>query len=451
MPVPASLSDLIAPSGAAPPPKSSPLDPAPRSSAPPASPPLEQTQRTIPTLEDESPHPIRPAASLGAEPEFTDWSNPSPRPFRDERVLQAWDEVIAFAREARASDVHFKDFLMPSMRTVGKLVEIPRQLQWRPDLLVRMVEYLDEHCAPEAGTFAKNGDLDCAYESEVAGRLRVNVHQAGGRVGVVVRLIPPDPPTLEGLGMLGSMEKFAGFPDGLIILCGPTGSGKSTTQAAVLQRINQMRSCHILTVEDPVEYRFKNHQALFTQREVGVDSKSFHAALKAALRQDPDVIVIGECRDAEAMSKALEAAETGHLVFTTMHTLSAKEAISRVLDMYPPEQERQVRAVLSSVLRAVVVQRMLPSADNSSRVVVQEIMFNSDRIAETVLLSEEKTGYDLDDIIGDSELHGMQTFNQALVELVVQGRLSVDTAMKASSNPQNLRLLIQSATGNTRF
>ena len=358
----------------------------------------------------------------------------------------AFDQLLAYAREHGCSDVHLKTGLPPVLRGPAGLEGLGEQ-PWKTQHLKELIELMLSK--DKLDRFEADGELDVSYETELAGRARVNVYREQGRVALACRLVAAEPPELSALQFPESVRKFTEMMDGLVILAGPTGSGKSTTQAALLQIINQSRRAHILTIEDPIEFRLEADECMITQREVGPDTASFTGALRSVLRQDPDVIVIGECRDADSMQMALSAAETGHLVFTTLHTLSARETIGRILEFFPGTLSDQVRGILAGVLRGVVIQRMLPNVEGTGRVVAQEIMFNTPRVQDYIRGDDR---VDLEEIMQEGkQFHGMQTLNQGLVDLVVAGRVSPDTALSYSANPQNLRLNLQAALGDHRI
>lgn len=360
---------------------------------------------------------------------------------------EALDGIFQFARASNASDIHMKVGVPPVVRTPSGLDVVSENIWTREHIDGLVQALLTRELDPEA--FERDGEIDLGYVSPSGGRARINIYHSMGEPNLAIRLIADTPPELSQLQFNESLEKCARYTDGLVIMAGPTGSGKTTTQAALLARINNTRSAHVITIEDPIEYRFVSNECMFTQREIGSDCLSFARGLRAALRQDPDVIVVGECRDRESMEIALQAAETGHVVYTTLHTISVRETISRVLEMFPAEAERHVRAVLASVLKAVVVQRMLPGKAGG-RIVAQEIAFNTERIKDYI--NQESNEFDIDDIIEDgTSLHGMQSLNKNLCDLVAADQITIETAMAYSPQPQNLRLRIQEALQNYRL
>jgi twitching motility protein PilT len=249
-----------------------------------------------------------------------------------------------------------------------------------------------------------------------------------------------DPPTLEGLGMPDVLKTFAGRPRGLVLVTGPTGSGKSTTLAAMIREINVTRRCHIVTIEDPIEFLHRNEKSIVIQREVGSDTRSFTIALRHVLRQDPDVILIGEMRDLETIAAAITAAETGHLVLATLHTTSAAQTVDRVVDVFPPHQQEQIRVQLSTVLEGIVCQTLLPLADGKGRVCAQEVLVATSAIRN--LIREGKT-HQMPSVLQSSAAEGMQSLDQALKTLVMQAKVTPQAAMSVASNPQDFQMFLR--------
>jgi twitching motility protein PilT len=355
--------------------------------------------------------------------------------------VQRVDQLIAYAQSINSSDIHIKTDLPSFLRRPGGLEPL-QDAAWSEDEVLGIVRGMLSQ--ENWDHFLSDGEADGSYGTPDGGRVRVNCYRERGKPGLALRIIP-SPPTLEQLGMREQLAPYLKHKDGLIIVTGPTGSGKSSTLAGIISSLANERHDHIVTIEDPVEYIYKERGvSIITQREVGTDTRTFAQALRRVLRQDPDVIVIGESRDAETMSAALSAAETGHLVFTTLHAVNVKETISRVLEMFPAEQHNHIRHLLAGVLRGVIAQRLLPTTDGK-RVALQELMVGTNRVAEAIA-DPEKTG-ELDEIMYNGELHGMQTFNQALLKLVVAERITPEIALANSQAKQNLRLLLQNAFG----
>ncbi|KQQ94733.1 type IV pili twitching motility protein PilT [Leifsonia sp. Leaf325] len=288
--------------------------------------------------------------------------------------------------------------------------------------------------------FERELELDFAYAISENARFRVNIYQQRENVGAAFRLIPTELKTLEELGVPSSVGRFATLPRGLVLITGPTGSGKSTTLAALIDLVNSTRADHIVTVEDPIEFMHNHKKSLVNQREVGHDTHSFAAALKHVLRQDPDVILVGELRDLETISVALTAAETGHLVFATLHTQSAAQTIDRIIDVYPPHQQNQVRAQLAATLKGVVTQTLVKRASGQGRVVATEILITTPAIANLV---REGQTFQVPSAMQAGRAHGMHTLDQHLAELVNSGKITREAGFEKSNDRESLKQLIQ--------
>jgi len=287
--------------------------------------------------------------------------------------------------------------------------------------------------------FEKNWDSDLAYQTPDGVRYRVNAFLQRGAVGLVMRLIPPDVPSLESLNLPTRVLKFTEEERGLVLVTGITGSGKSTTLAAMIDHINATRACHIITIEDPVEYAFKDRRSVINQREVGFDTRSFARALRAALRQDPDVVLVGEMRDLETVEIAMTAAETGHLVLSTLHTVDAVETVNRIVSLYTPHQQPQARLQLLTVLRGVISQRLVPRADGKGMIPATEILVNTARVRE-LIADPNRTREIRDAIHTGRDPYGMVSFDQALTELVQRKLITYDEAVSNSTNPDDFAL-----------
>lgn len=288
--------------------------------------------------------------------------------------------------------------------------------------------------------FEEHFEADFAYSVADLGRFRVNVFRQRGTVGMVFRLVRSTARDFNTLGLPDAVRRLASEQRGLVLVTGPTGSGKTTTLAAMIDHINRTRECHILTIEDPIEVLHQDDQASINQREVGFDTDSFLTALRSALREDPDVIFVGEMRDPETVATALTAAETGHLVFSTLHTVNAVETINRIVDFFPANQQHQARISLAGSLRGTICQRLVPTSDGTSRVPALEILIANGRVQQCII-ERERTG-DIAQIIAEGEYYGMQTFDQALVALISEGRIDVLSAMSAASNPHDLKVML---------
>jgi len=347
-------------------------------------------------------------------------------------------ELLIKTIEEGASDLHIVVGSPPMIRLHGELIPIHGYEPLRPDVSQEIIySVMNEEQVAE---FEKEKECDLSFGIEGLSRFRLNVYRDRGSVVGAFRAIPFTILSFEELGLPRVVADFAYRPVGLVLVCGPTGSGKSTTLASIIDRINRERSVHIITIEDPIEFLHHHNKSVINQREIHADTKSFAASLKRVLRQDPDVILIGEMRDTETIQAALTVAETGHLVFATLHTNDALQTVNRIVDVFPSTQQDQVRTQLSFVLEGVVVQQLLPRADGSGRVLSLEIMIPNPAIR--ALIRSQK----LEQIpsmieIGTGE--GMMTMNQSLYRLVRRGVISTDMALKRSSNPEGLMHLME--------
>jgi twitching motility protein PilT len=341
--------------------------------------------------------------------------------------------------EAQGSDLHLKVGVAPLMRVHGKLGPVPDELPLRPADTERVLDQIvpsEEHRAE----FASDGEVDFAYAVPGFGRFRVNAFRQRGTISLVMRSIPSKIKTVDELGLPPVVSDLAEEKRGIILLTGTTGSGKSTTLAAIIDHINRTRAEHIVTIEDPIEFLHKDKSSAINQREVGSDTASFGRALRRVLRQDPDVILIGEMRDEETVHTALSAAETGHLVLSTLHTIDAPETVNRIVDFFPPHQQQQARAMLAGTLKGIISQRLVPTPDKRGRVAVCEILRTTGR-AKDMILDPEQTGR-LHEVIAEGVFYGMQTFDQALLHHVQAGRVSMEEAMKVATSPHDFKLLV---------
>ncbi len=357
---------------------------------------------------------------------------------------QMLDRVLSAARQLGASDVHLKAGLPPIFRIKGEL----RTVRDVPALTREVIATFAVNMMSERQRreFDETFDVDLAYGTPDGSRYRVNVFQQRGTVGMVMRLIPPEVPSFERLNLPPSVLKLADEMRGLILVTGITGSGKSTTLAALIDYINARQACHIVTIEDPIEYAFRDRRSVVNQRELGLDTKSFAKALRAALRQDPDVILVGEMRDLETTEIALVAAETGHLVLSTLHTVDAVETINRVISIFPPHGQLQVRLQLSAVLRGVISQRLLPRADGKGMVPACEILIASARVRELIEIPE-RTREIHEAIAQGKEPYGMVSFDQSLAELVQRKLVTYEEALRHSSAPDDFALYFRGVSG----
>jgi len=347
------------------------------------------------------------------------------------------NEILKIALKGGASDIHLKSGLPPIFRVDGALVPLKNAERLLPEYLEKIATSIMNPVQKER--FETNRECDLAYGIAGLGRFRVNVFQQRGTVGTVFRVIPFGVKTIDQLFLPKVVESIANEQRGLILVTGTTGSGKSTTLAAMIEHINSARTCHIMTIEDPIEFLIRDRRSIVNQREIGVDTQTFAAALRAALRQDPDVILVGEMRDFETIETALTAAETGHLVLSTLHTLDATETINRIISVFPPYQQKQVRIQLASILKAVISQRLVPRADGKGRVPALEVMIATARVRECIS-DKDRTKEIHDAIAKGFTTYGMQTFDQSLMHLVKGGLVTYEEALKHVSNADDFAL-----------
>ena len=348
--------------------------------------------------------------------------------------------LLSAAVERGGSDLHLKVDSPPMARIDGALVALG-ETSLRDEDLEGALARVTERSPVKRELFHATGDLDTAYTAEGVGRFRVNGFRQRGAISFAFRHVPKDVPSFEALGLPKGVERLADEHRGLILVTGATGSGKTTTLAAMIDSMNQSRRQHIVTVEDPIEIIHRDKGCIVNQREVGLDTDSFQQALRRALRQDPDVILIGELRDAESAETALQAAESGHLVLSTMHTVDASETIGRMIEFFPGIKQQQIRSIIAGVLRGVVSQRLLPRV-GGGRVGAFEVMVNNARIAE--LIRENKSD-EVHDAIDEGEFFDMQTFQQALIRLVVAGEVDQEVAANAATNRHDFLVSLEHA------
>jgi len=347
------------------------------------------------------------------------------------------DRVLQAARQLAASDVHLKVGLPPVFRIKGDL----RTVRDVPPLTRDVVQTfaLDMMTERQREIFETSFDVDLAYATPDGVRYRVNVFQQRGNIGLVMRLIPPEVPPFDKLNLPKVVLDLADNERGLVLVTGVTGSGKSTTLAAMVDAINTRRACHIVTIEDPIEYAFKDKRSVVNQREIGFDTLSFSKALRAALRQDPDVILVGEMRDMETIEIAMTAAETGHLVLSTLHTLDAVETVNRIVSVFPPHQQAQARLQLSGVLKGVMSQRLVPRADGKGMIPAVEVLVNTARVRE--LISDPKRTREIHDAIATGrDPYGMVSFDQSLMDLVRRKLVTYEEALAQATNSDDFAL-----------
>ena len=347
------------------------------------------------------------------------------------------DELLALLLEVDGSDLHLTAGAPPVVRVKGVLDRLDEYENLTNEVIERLVyPMLDERQRRE---FESEWELDMAYTMPGRSRFRVNVFRQRGSVGTVIRVIPFQIPPFESLSLPASVKRLTDLARGLVLVTGPTGSGKSTTLASLLDIINKTKALHILSCEDPIEFLHTHAKSIVNQREVGRDTASFASGLKRALREDPDVILVGELRDLETIQMALTAAETGHLVFATLHTQSAPQTIDRMVDVFPPEQQDQVRTMLATTLKAVVTQQLLPRADGKGRIVASEVMVSTPAIRNLI---RERKGFQITTQMQAGSKHGMTTMDQSLAQLVRNGLITSQVAMERAIDPENLRSLL---------
>jgi twitching motility protein PilT len=348
------------------------------------------------------------------------------------------DDLLKFMTKKGASDLHLKPTRPPLLRLQGKLVPI-KSVALKPKDIEDMVMPLLN--AWQRKKFEERQSVDLGYGVMGVARFRCNIYQQRGSIAAVFRRIPFEIKNYDDLNLPEVVGTFAHYPAGLVLVTGPTGSGKSTTLAAIVQDIAKTRPCHIVTIEDPIEFLFGDHMATMSQREVGTDTPAFHEALRNTMRQDPDVIMVGEMRDLETMSTVLTAAETGHLVFSTLHTNSASQTIDRIIDAFPPDQQDQIHSQLAQVLRAVVSMQLVNKADGQGRLPACEILVNSPKISKHIENGEIKEIHD--EIESSVSYFRMQTMNQSLIALLANGAINYDVAKEKSPDPDDLSLKLR--------
>ncbi len=344
------------------------------------------------------------------------------------------DDLLRLTVDSNASDLHLRVNLAPVLRIDGKLVPQYQIPEMTPDSMRQILEDITSEEEQEA--FYRDWELDFAYSIEGVSRFRVNAHFQMGTISMVFRVIRTDIPSMDDLDLPDICKDMVMENDGLVVVTGPTGSGKSTTLAAMLGYLNQRVGAKVITIEDPIEYVHKDNQCIFVQRETGNDTHEFASALKHALRQDPDVIMVGEMRDLETISTALTAAETGHLVLTTLHTPGVAQSMDRIIDAFPPHQQQQVRLQLASVLKGVLYQCLVPSYQGEGRVAAIEVLIATTAVRS--IIREGKTHQIMNAVEMGTE-YGMQTIDQALLGLYKKGKISRDMALEWARDPSEMK------------
>jgi twitching motility protein PilT len=353
---------------------------------------------------------------------------------REFNLREALEELV----RRGGSDLHLKVGRAPVVRVNGELMET-QLATLRPEDLKRCAE---QTLSPrQREHFAENKEIDFAIGVQGLGRFRTNIFQQRGTIGMAFRAIPVDVPTLDLLELPKVLEEISVIPRGLVLVTGVTGSGKSTTLAAMIRQLNDRQAVNIVTIEDPIEFLHRDSKAIISQREVGADTLSFHDALRHVLRQDPDVIMLGEIRDRPSMETVLKAADTGHMVMSTLHTTDATQTINRIISFFPPHQHAEIRAVLANALKAIVSLRLIPRADKPGRIPAAEVLVNTATISELIRKGEEL--HTIPDHIAEGRMsYGMQTFDQSLLELYGKGWISYEWAMHYASNPSEFALRV---------
>ena len=348
--------------------------------------------------------------------------------------------LLRHAVELGASDIHLKLGRPPVLRRDGGLAALDTAPLNEADLAL-ILNTVGARSPERRAAFETSGDLDIAYQDEDLPRFRVNAYRQRGATSFAFRVIPKNVPTLEQLGIPPVVQTLAEEHRGLVLVTGATGSGKTTTLAAMIDHMNKTRSQHIITIEDPIEILHPDQGCIVNQREIGLDTTDFGQALRRALRQDPDVILIGELRDAETAQTALQAAESGHLVLSTLHTIDAAETVARMVEFFPPEKQQVIRAIMAGVLRGVVSQRLLPR-EGGGRVAAVEAMVMNARIAELI---REGRADEIPDAVAEGEYFGMQTFTQALIQLVLAGSIDREVAANAATHRHDFLVALERA------
>lgn len=346
------------------------------------------------------------------------------------------EELLGIVIERGASDLHISVGRRPTLRIDGTLAQIDSKDILTEDFAERFVNEILR--GDQKQRFLEDKELDFSYGLGDVARFRVNVFLQRGKFAAAMRLIPTKVRTLDELGHPQVLHNFTRLSQGFFLVVGPSGQGKSTTLAAMIDEINHQRACHIITIEDPIEYLFKNDKAIIDQREIGQDTKNFNIALRSVLRQDPDVIMVGEMRDPETISAAITAAETGHLVFSTLHTNNASQTIDRIIDSFPPAQQNQIKAQLAGTLLGVLSKRLIPKTDGG-RVAAFELLIANAAVKNLI---RESKAHQIDLVIETSAEEGMISLNRSLANLVKKGEISYDAAVAHSMNPSELRILV---------
>lgn len=344
------------------------------------------------------------------------------------------EDVLARAKDAGASDVHITVGVPPKMRVNGDLITMNYERMLPPDTHKVVEDIMSDF---QLQRFEERGEYDMSFSIPNIGRYRVNAYKQRGSVAVALRLVGTEIPAPESLGVPPSVVELSQRKRGLVLVTGPTGSGKSTTLAAIIDKINNTRDAHIITLEDPIEYLHSHKLSMVNQREIGLDTQSYANALRAALREDPDVILVGEMRDFDTISVAITAAETGHLVLSTLHTIGAASTVDRVIDVFPPHQQQQIRVQLSNVIEAVVSQQLIPTADGRSRVAAFEVMHANHAVRNLI---REGKSHQLVSVMQTNRKMGMITMDEAIQQLYMEGRITREMAIQFATDPDGMSM-----------
>lgn len=343
-------------------------------------------------------------------------------------------EILQVASENKASDVHITVGIPPKMRVNGKLKTMPFERMMPGDTLEVLLSVMSE---AQKERFEERGELDFSYSIPELGRYRVNAFKQRGTVALAFRLVSSEIPSPEALGVPESVIDLYQSKRGLVLVTGPTGSGKSTTLAAIIDKANHNRDAHIITLEDPIEYLHRHDLSIVNQREIGLDSHSYASALRAALREDPDVILVGEMRDFETISVAITAAETGHLVLSTLHTIGAASTVDRIIDVFPPHQQQQIRVQFANTLEAVISQQLLPKADGNGRIAAFEVLHSNNAVRNLI---REGKSHQLTSVMQTNRKLGMITMDDSIQQLYFEGKISKETAIQFAVDPDAMEM-----------
>ena len=347
------------------------------------------------------------------------------------------EELLRTAKEAGASDVHITVGIPPKMRVNGKLIAMNYPRMAPADTLQALLEIMNE---TQREKFEERGEYDMSFSIPELGRFRVNAFKQRGTVALALRLVGTRVPDVKELGIPESVVDLYTRKRGLILVTGPTGSGKSTTLAALIDTINKNREAHVITLEDPIEYLHRHDKSMVNQREIGLDTESYANALRAALREDPDVILVGEMRDFETISVAITAAETGHLVLSTLHTLGAASTVDRIIDVFPPHQQQQIRVQFANVLEAVISQQLIPRADGQGRVAAFEVLHANYAVRNMI---RESKSHQLISVMQTNRKQGMITMDEAILQLYTDGVIGKEMAIQFASEPDTMSMKLQ--------